>query len=133
MSCDLRKYLWIYLCPDHAIIKTNKHWHRFCSLGLRASLIGTKSCDEKLTPQLLFSKMLLHRPYREHRKSCVFRVFFVLSVAFYSIGVLQYFLADFTYIHQSHAGNTFSVIHHLFSLILRRVTLRRTRRSVADS
>jgi hypothetical protein len=29
--------------------------------------------------------ILLPRPYRERRKSCVFRVFFVLTVAFYSI------------------------------------------------
>ncbi len=55
-------------------------------------LIATKSWDEKLTPQLLFLKMLLLRPYREHGKSCVFRVCFVLSVAFYSRHwVHQYF------------------------------------------
>ena len=60
----------------------------FITEMVRPSLIGTKSCDEKLTRQLLFSKMLHPRPYRERRKSCVFRVFFVLSVAFYSIWMI---------------------------------------------
>jgi hypothetical protein len=45
---------------------------------MRAFFCGAKSCDEKLTPQLLSSKMLHPRPYRERRKSCVFRVFLSL-------------------------------------------------------
>jgi hypothetical protein len=62
--------------------------------------------------------MLLPRPYREQRKSCVFRVFFTLVSHF--IPCSSTFLAIQPYPPS-------------FSLILKRVSLRRTKWSDADS